>query len=169
MGVRKSDIARPDPKLCVGTIMLEPKRLKEGKKFHKKVQSEWIGDDDATGHIIIEKGIIKPSGRKGRVDVFVDPEQPLVAIAEVKDTDWDDMTETTVRRNIRRQVRQIWDYIESQLSEEKDVCPAVIFSKKPKTEGRIEMIETLFHKEGIQVVWDDETIVECRKRNSARL
>jgi len=41
--------------------------------------------------------------------------EKLVAIAEIKASEWDAMTPTAVRRNVKRQARQIWSYIESQL------------------------------------------------------
>jgi len=31
------------------------------------------------------------------------------------------MTDSAVRRNVKRQIKQIWDYIESQLTMKKDV------------------------------------------------
>jgi Holliday junction resolvase-like predicted endonuclease len=140
----------------------EPAQLRRGKAFHKKIQTDWI--NDAEGDVTIEGGITKANGRKGRVDVLVDQDQPMVAIVEVKSSDWDALTEDAVRRNIRRHVRQIWNYIDSQLSEGKDVCPGVILQKRPLKKERLKLIENLFNEEGIQVVWDDETTEECKIR-----
>jgi len=86
----------------------EPTQLRRGKAFHKKMQAEWM--QTAKGKILIEKAVSKPNGRKGRIDIFVDDDgNSLVAVAEVKDSDWDKMTDSAVRRNIRRQIKQIWD------------------------------------------------------------
>ncbi len=120
---------------------------------------------EAEGDIRIEKGITKPSGRKGRIDILVDPDREMVAIAEVKATDWDRMTEVNVRKNVKRHIRQIWNYIESQLSEGKEVCPGVIFPKRPKSLNRLELIELLFEEVGIPVVWDDESIEKHKARS----
>jgi len=110
--------------------------------------------------------IHKPSGRKGRIDIFVnDDGDKLVAVAEVKASDWDKMTDLAVRRNVRRQIKQIWDYIESQLAKEKEVSPGVIFPKRPKDKERMQFIEDLFEEEGIPVVWQDETIKERKTRS----
>jgi Holliday junction resolvase-like predicted endonuclease len=140
----------------------EPVQFRRGKTFHKKIQTEWI--NDAEGDVTIERSITKPNGRKGRVDVLVNQNQPMVAIVEIKSSNWDALTDAALRQNIRRHVRQIWHYIDSQLSESKDVCPGVILQKRPSEKERLKLIENLFNEEGIQVVWDDETIEECKIR-----
>ena len=141
----------------------EPKHLRQGKEFHKKIQKEW--HKSAEGSIESEITMTKPSGRKGRMDIFVNSDETLVAIAEIKGSDWDVMTLTAVRRNVRRQARQIWDYIESQLELEKDVSPGVIFPKRPKDPDRMKLIEHLFNEEEITVVWKEETIAERKARS----
>ncbi len=142
----------------------EPTQLRRGKAFHRKMQVDWL--NTAEGKILIEKAITKPTGRKGRIDIFVDDDgDKLVAVAEVKASDWDKMTDSAVHRNVRRQIKQIWDYIESQLNVKKDVSPGIIFSKRPKDKERISLIEDMFEEEGIPVVWQDETI-EKRKARS---
>ena len=141
----------------------EPTQLRRGKAFHNEMQADWL--KTAEGLVSKEKTITKPTGRKGRIDIFVDDAgDKLVAIAEVKNSDWDKMTDSAVRRNVRRQIKQIWDYIDSQLSEKKDVSPGVIFPKRPKDKERMKLIERLFEEEGIPVVWQDETIEERKAR-----
>ena len=84
---------------------------------------------------------------------------------EIKNSDWDRMIEKNVRRNVKRQARQIWSYLESDLLEGKTICPGVIFPKKPIKPGRLEMVEELFMKEFIPVVWQDESITERKSRD----
>ncbi len=141
----------------------EPKHLRQGKEIHKKIQKEW--HEGAEGAVKSEKTITKPSGQKGRMDIFVNSDETLVAVAEIKSSNWDTMTLTAVRRNARRQARQIRDYIESQLELGKDVSPGVIFPKRPKDPDRMKLIEHLFNEEGISVVWEDETIAERKARS----
>jgi len=142
----------------------EPEQLKRGKAFHKETQTEWIRT--AEGEIRVEKDITKPSGRRGRIDIFVnDDGNNLVAVAEVKGSDWNKMTDSAVRRNVKRQVKQVLDYIESQLAEGKEVSPGIIFPNHPKDASRMALIEGLFEEEGIPVVWQDETIEERRARS----
>jgi hypothetical protein len=147
----------------MSTMNSEPKPLRRGKEFHKKIQKEWV--NTAEGEVTPEKSTIKPSGRKGRMDVFVRCDETLVAIAEIKVSDWDVMTLTAIRRNVKRQARQIWDYIESQSELGKDVSPGVIFPKRPKDHDRINLIEQMFNEEGISVVWGDESIAERKARS----
>ena len=147
----------------VNIMNKEPKSLKNGKEFHKKIQNEWL--DTAEGEVEAEKQMIKQNGRRGRMDVFVKIEETYVSIAEMKMSDWDAMTIKNLRRNVRRQIRQIWNYIDSQLKQKKDVTPGVVFSNRPKMNGRLDIIEQLFGEEGITVVWDDESIEECLKRS----
>lgn len=140
----------------------EPERLREGKRFHRLVQEEWL--ETAEGEVRPEKRVVKPGGRGGRVDILVDPAEEMVAVVEIKASDWDRMTEANVKRNVRRQARQIWAYIESQLQDGKEVCPGVVFPRKPRLPGRLAQIETLFDAEGIPVVWQDESIEEVGER-----
>jgi hypothetical protein len=74
------------------------------------------------------------------------------------------MTESSLRRNVARQVRQVWDYIESQLADDREVSPAVIFPKRPRSMKRLQLIEALFEEAGIAAVWNDESIEESRQR-----
>ncbi|GAF96833.1 unnamed protein product, partial [marine sediment metagenome] len=139
-------------------------QLRRGKAFHKKMQADWLST--AEGQILIEKAITKPTGRKGRIDIFVDDDgDKLVAVAEVKSSDWDKMTDPAVRRNVRRQIKQIWDYTDSQLKAKKDVSPGIIFPKQLKDKERMRLIEELLEEEGIPVVWQDETIEERKARS----
>ena len=157
-----SEIGRPSPMTGLNN---EPSQLQRGKSFHKKMQADWL--DTAEGQILIEKAVTKPTGRKGRIDIFVDDDDSnnLVAFAEVKDSDWDKMTDSAVRRNVRRQIRQVWNYIESQLKTKKDVSPGIIFPKQPKDKERMKLIESMFEEDGIPVVWQDETIEERKARS----
>lgn len=144
----------------------EPKRLREGKAFHRKIQQEWL--DEAEGQIELEKGIKKTTGQRGRIDIMVDAQEETKALIEIKASDWDAMSDQSVRRHVRRQIKQIWDYIESQPDDANGVCPGVIFPKRPTDPTRRKWIEDAFIEEGIPVVWHDETIEECREWNKQR-
>ena len=146
----------------MNNITKEPKALHQGKKFHKKLQDIWY--KTAQGKVKHEEGIVKPSRRKGRIDIFVDVDDNLVSVVEIKSSEWEAMTLTALRRNVSRYASQIWDYIESQLAKGKDVSPGVIFPKKPKNLDRMRLIEQLFDERGIPVVCEDESIKERKSR-----
>lgn len=141
----------------------EPERLCRGKEYHKKIQTEWL--DSAEGKVKKEKEITKPSGRNGRVDIFVKSDKELVAVVEIKNSNWDVMTDKAVRRNVNRQVNQIWDYIESQLKLKKEISPGIIFPERPRNLDRMKLIEQLFEEKGISVVWEDESTAERKARS----
>jgi hypothetical protein len=140
----------------------EPERLRRGREFHRAEQADW--QCSAQGKVDIEKRVKKPSGRHGRIDILAGADTNLVGVGEVKATDWDFMTEQSLRRNVARQVRQIWSYIESQLALDKEVSPGVIFPTRPVSIERLELIEALFEEHGIAVVWKDESIEGRRAR-----
>jgi hypothetical protein len=134
----------------------EPRQLVRGKIFHKLIQNEWV-KTAKDGKPNPEKYIKKVDGKKGRVDILVaELGNDFVSIVEIKASDWDKMTEKNAKRNIKRQIRQIWSYIDSQLEVYKmEVCPGVIFPKMPKRTERQELVESMFNDEGIQVVWHE--------------
>lgn len=84
---------------------------------------------ETEGEIDVEKHCIKPSRRRGRMDIHVqdEDEKKLVACVEIKASNWDKMTEKAVIGNVRRQIRQVWDYIESELERGNEVSPGIIF------------------------------------------
>ncbi len=83
----------------------EPPILKTGKDFHKVIQDSWL--HDAEGDVRTEVGIIDSSGRRRRIDIFVDAGRDVVAVIEVKSTDWNKVKAHRVRPNLRRHIRQI--------------------------------------------------------------
>ena len=124
-------------------------------------------EETAAGIVSREKAVTKPGGRAGRIDIHVDADDQLTAVVEIKHSDWDAMKPEAVRRNAKRYARQVWDYIESQLAEGREVSPGIIFPTRPHTPGRLEEIEQLFDEEGIPVVWQDESIDDLRGRKGA--
>jgi len=139
----------------------EPEPLRRGKAFHKKVQADWHAG--AEGDVESERHVVKPSGRRGRIDVFADGGETK-GLVEIKATDWDRMTDRAVRRNVRRQIRQVWSYIEGQPDAADGVCPGIVFPRRPEDPERMKLIEELFLDDGIPVVWEDETVEERRAR-----
>ncbi|MBN1273446.1 MAG: hypothetical protein JXB26_14355 [Candidatus Aminicenantes bacterium] len=106
------------------------------------------------------------------MDIFVGNElsDNLVAVVEIKASDWDRMKPAAVRRNAMRQARQIWSYIDAQIElEGKEVSPGVIFPKHPSDPKRLERIEEIFNDRGIQVVWHDESVEDLKKRKKNEL
>lgn len=139
-------------------------RLRKGRKFHLKIQSEW--KKEAQGDIKKEKGCIKPSGRRGRIDIHAqdNEDKKLVACVEIKNTNWDIIDKKRIAGYVKRQANQVWDYIESELEKGKEVSPGIIFPRIPRSKKRLVLIEKLFDERGIPVVWMNESIEERKNR-----
>jgi hypothetical protein len=91
------------------------------------------------------------------MDIHVDAGN-LTACVELKNSNWDEMTPVAVKKNARRQINQIWDYIDSDVGRAEDICPGVVFPKRPRNLARKQLIEEMFNERGIQVVWEDEAL-----------
>ena len=141
----------------------EPSALKHGKAFHKEVQAKW--KRTAKGKVRCEKPVTKTSGSRGRIDIHVDAGGGLVAVVEVKSTDWTRMPESQIRRRVEEYSRQVWEYIEHELSKGADVSPGIVLVGLPNEPDRVALIERLFSKECIAVTWQDETKEEARVRH----
>jgi len=145
----------------------EPTALKRGKRFHKLVQEEWLATAK-DGRPRPERYIKRLGGKKGRIDILVEELGDFVSIVEIKATSWDRMKAKNVVRNVRRQIRQIWSYVEAEIEHyEMEVCPGVIFPELPRDPKRLALIESLFNEEGIQVVWHNESVEQSKKRLSS--
>ena len=142
----------------------EPSILRNGKEFHKQVQEEW--SKTAVGHVKIEEGVSKSDKSKGRADIFVDEiGEDLVSIVEIKNTDWDKIKPENIQRNVKRQARQLWDYIEFQTdSNRRSVSPGIIYPKIPKDPEKLRLVESILEGECIQVVWENVSIEAARLR-----
>lgn len=127
------------------------------------IQNEWLAPAK-DGKVRPERYVRILNGRKGRVDILVEELGDFVSIVEIKATDWDRIKPENLRRNIRRQIRQVWSYIESQLEkidgDNINVCPGIIFPKLPKSKETLKLIESGFNTQGIAVVWHEESIAD---------
>jgi hypothetical protein len=141
--------------------MSEPRLLKVGKKFHKKVQSDWelTGKDgkiypERTISLVPQRSMHK---KQGRLDIFVDDVGDFVSVIEIKSTDWDAVKHKNRRRLLGSHKRQVYRYINRYLDVEKvNVCPGIIYKSPPSTPGLKEEIEEYLNAWGLQVVWYEE-------------
>ncbi|MCD4652401.1 hypothetical protein K8T06_00520 [bacterium] len=141
--------------------MSEPKILKAGKLFHKKVQADWkLTAKD--GKICPEHTIsLSPKGSRhhkhGRLDIFVDDSGDFVSVIEIKSTDWDAVKPKNRKKLLGSHRRQVWRYIDRFIDIEKvDVCPGIIYKSPPSTPGLREDVEEYHNDWGLQVVWYEE-------------
>ena len=144
--------------------MSEPSVLARGKRFHRAIQAEWLASAK-DGRPIPERSIARLNGHNGRMDILVEELGDFVSIVEIKSTDWDMIRADRVNSYVRRQIRQIWSYVEVFTDRVMtSVCPGVIFPSLPHRPGLAAMVERLFNEEGIQVAWHDEDVDSLRRR-----
>jgi len=143
----------------------EPVQLRRGKRFHKLIQREWL-KTAKDGYPRPERFIKKISGNYGRVDILVEQlGKEMVSVVEVKATDWERIKPQNLQRNLRRQIKQVWKYVDSQLDVYGfRVCPGIIFPKLPKDPKRLNIIEAAFNSGGIQVIWHNEFVKNLKAR-----
>ena len=139
--------------------MPEPDLLRRGKRFHRRVQEDW--ERTAQGEIFVEKTIplLQPKAvgrrRRGRMDIFVGEDDGMVAVVEIKATDWDRVRH--VNRVLRSHERQVWKYVTKHLDGDGlTVCPGIIYPTAPSKPGLKEEIEEFLNAQGLQVVWYDD-------------
>lgn len=144
----------------------EPKHLRRGRLFHRRMQADWL-ETIKDGKPCPERTIKRLNGRNGRIDVLVEDIDDLLSVVEIKSTDWDEVQEQNVTRNVKRQIHQIWSYVDALMENEcKDVCPGIIFPRIPRDPKRLALIESLFNEAGVQVVWHNESIDALKERMS---
>jgi hypothetical protein len=162
-------LIRDRSQACGKSKLLSSRRLQKGRKFHLKIQSEW--EKEALGDIKKEKGCIKPSGRRGRIDIHAqdNEDKKLVACVEIKNTNWDKIDKKRIAAYVNRQANQVWDYIESELEKGKEVSAGIIYPRMPRSKSRLVLVVKLFDERGIPVVWTDENIAERRNRQDPTL
>ena len=128
-------------------------RVQRGRKFEEWERSQW--NSKLNSRAVFEAPA-SWKGKRGRIDIKLHLEDDgNVVIVEIKATDWDKIRADRVRITALRHARQMWRYIDANLSP-LDVTPAIVYPPSPKTPGRRELLETILNERGIQVVWREE-------------
>jgi len=140
---------------------MEPVQFSLGKLFHTRVQKDWTG--------LIEGKTVRPEHaigfiaagskhtRRGRIDIFVDQLEDFVTVVEIKSTDWDKIKETNIVKLLGSHRRQLFHYVDKFLiTEQTNVCAAIIYPKAPSRTGLKEKIEEYFNDHAFPVVWYDD-------------
>ncbi len=139
---------------------MEPKALREGKSFHRRVQADWRASGEGSVHV--ERGVrLGPTPgtrhvRRGRLDIFVDSVGTFVVVVEIKSTNWDRIKARNAHRLLSSHRRQVWRYIDKHLNIDRvDVVPGIIYPRRPRAATRAQEVESYLNEWGLQVVWYD--------------
>ena len=148
---------------------MEPKQLSEGKRFHKLVQEHWRKTNQ--GGLFLKEKILSTdnkihSSSKKRMDILITDMDNMVAILEIKNTNWDRIHSNNIKRNLNRHQNQLYKYIDEYINSSISVCPGIIYPKRPFKE-LTQFIEEYHEKNGIVVVWfEDENILGSGSRSA---
>jgi len=135
----------------------QPEQLQRGKLFQAIVQEDFRTNNQS-GLAEIEKCISLLSKKTGRMDIAVTNLGDMVAIYELKATDWDEIKPANVNRNLYRHQRQLFTYVDKYVEVENlSVCHGIIYPWPPKAESLREHIESrLTEFYGVPAYWYTE-------------
>jgi hypothetical protein len=140
--------------------MKEPEALRRGKRFHKIVQAD-LGQDTKDESIRCEVPIeffLKKGKKKwGRADILISDESDLVAVLEIKATDWDRIKPKNVKKNLWRHQNQLYSYVERFLEVDmKSVSAYIIYPTRPSSAELCKVIDDYLEAYGMLAHWYDE-------------
>jgi Holliday junction resolvase-like predicted endonuclease len=130
------------------------KAVRRGRQFEAEERAGWSHIQASS--LAVEAPSVW-SGRRGRIDILVDDGSGLVAIVEIKATDWDAIKRGRIRETALRHTRQIWRYIDDYIENKQvEVSPGIVYPFPPRTAGVREIVEAALDERGIQCVWRHE-------------
>jgi hypothetical protein len=98
------------------------------------------------------------------MDMFVQADPDMVAIAEVKATAWDRIRARRVHALSLRHCRQRWRYIDPHVSQGLSVGAGLVYPRPPKSPRRRAEVERLLEERFIQCVWRKQGTATGRRR-----
>ncbi len=132
----------------------EPAILRRGKAFERIEKKEWLAPDRAESHF--ERVLKLTTGRRGRMDIFLEEVGGFVSILEAKSTNWDRILPHRHRPNLLRHARQVIGYVRALVEEGLEVCPGLVYPEAPINQETRERVEQTLNEQGIQVIWANE-------------
>lgn len=141
--------------------MGEPNQLRRGKLFQQIVQADFK-DNSRDGTVTNEARLalgtpLNPVQKTGRADILISDLGDMVAVYEIKATDWDNISHVNVRRNLRKHESQLRKYVRTFLENEgQQVCLGIIYPKAPVRPGLRRYIETTLQELGSPAYWYEE-------------
>ncbi len=136
----------------------EPRQLRRGKRFHKRIQEAWQDPNDKTFRVEKRVDIEFPPElaalkRTGRIDVYFGlSDASGAAIFEIKATDWDKVKYR--RKLLGSHRRQLLKYVDQfLLLKDISVCATVVYPTRPTGHGVCQEVEDYMGEWAIQVMW----------------
>ncbi|KAA3618538.1 MAG: hypothetical protein D8M58_21380 [Calditrichaeota bacterium] len=136
--------------------MSEPKRLLRGKEFQEIVRKDFA-ENDKKSDLRFEEHLKLLNSKRGRLDIFIsDVGDGVVAIYEIKATNWDNIKTKNIKKNAWSHQHQLFKYVDMYVKDNIDVCLGIIYPEPPQKEGLRETIENYLEKYGIPAYWFNE-------------
>ncbi len=143
-------------------LMTEPEQLIRGKKFQKIVQDDF--EKNSKDGFVKSEAVIKFDGlkkikkRSGRADILItELGDDLVAIYEIKATDWDKIKPKNVTKNMWSHANQLLKYVEKYIViDNMSVSLGVIYPYPPKKSGLRDVVESYLEHYGTPAYWYNE-------------
>jgi len=133
----------------------EPTQLKRGKAFQKEVYKDFERHNKS-GLFKAEQYRHLLRGKRGRMDVLISELDDMVAVYEIKATNWDKIKPGNIKKNAWSHQRQLHHYVESFVEEGIDVCVGIIYPAPPTSHKLQETIETYLMEYGAPAYWFSE-------------
>ena len=119
--------------------MAEPRALRRGKAFQKRVQADFFRnsrDGTPRSEAWVSFAHLRSHGvRGGRADILITELGDFITVLEIKATDWDKIIPGNVTRNLWRHQRQLFRYVDKFLDVDGlDVCLGIIYPRPPRKE-----------------------------------
>ncbi len=135
--------------------MTEPKQLARGKQFQKEVYEDFAQNNKG-GKFLSEQYRDLVNGKKGRMDILISDMDDMVAIYEIKATNWDKIKPTNIKKNAWSHQRQLHKYVETYVEEGMDVCVGIIYPEPPLSDELRELLEEYLTEYGAPPYWFSE-------------
>ena len=139
----------------IDTSMSEPLQLKRGKVFQQKVYEDFKSHNKS-GEFEAEQSRHLINGKIGRMDVLISDMDGMVAIYEIKATNWDRIKPKNIKKNAWSHQRQLHKYVETYIEEGTDVCVGIIYPDPPSSDDLRVMLEDYLTEYGAPPYWFSE-------------
>lgn len=133
----------------------EPKILFDGKRFENRVVGDFILNNQ-DGIFRNNKAVRLLDKRIGKPDILISGLGDLVAIFEIKNTNWDNIKDKNIINNAWKHQRQLSKYVAPYIEKKISVSLGLIYPIPPKSMTIKDKIETYLKKYGIPVYWFSE-------------
>jgi len=142
-------------------LMVEPKRLKNGKDFEKIVFNDFFNHskdgDVKSNETIYLKSLNSTRVKRGRPDILITELSDFVTIFEIKATNWDLIKRSNIKKNLWRHQRQLFKYVDKFMEEDEiNVCLGIIYPHPPMDNDLRDTIETYLEGYGTPAYWFNE-------------